>query len=366
MGEGRAKPPKGAGAVKIADLANRIVEDIRARQLGPGDPYLTAAETARQFRTSATTANKALQVLTRRRVLDRRQRSGAVVADPAAGGGGHPIRRVHILVPQKYVRTEGVLADGILIGLQGELPGARLQFDFLPAADDADAVRAVLAPAARARNLAGFVLVRSSLEAQRLVHASGLPAVVLGSLYPSVPDLCHVERDQRHLAALLTGHLLDRGARRVVVLLRDRVWPGDHPLLDGVLEALARARIDPAGFVLRCLSADLSAVRAEVREVLGASAVPAGLLCRSEPLADGAAAALDDLGLTGAARPPLAVTDVYRRDDAGCPYAHARWAVGVEEVGREIGRLLAAQAGPTRPPAARHVIPVELVVPPAP
>ena len=66
---------------RIVDLANQIEADIRRRRLSPGDAYITTAETARMLRASGTTAHKALQVLVKRGVIERKQRRGAVIAE---------------------------------------------------------------------------------------------------------------------------------------------------------------------------------------------------------------------------------------------------------------------------------------------
>ena len=59
---------------RVLRLADRIQEDIRQRALGPGDPYLTTIETARMLGVNNSVAGRALQLLAKRRVIERRQR----------------------------------------------------------------------------------------------------------------------------------------------------------------------------------------------------------------------------------------------------------------------------------------------------
>jgi hypothetical protein len=356
---------KSHGVVRFAQLAERIALDIKSRSLKPGDPYMTTAEIARQFRVSGTTANRALQLLTQRGVLDRRQRSGTFIADldgngPTVGG----IRRVHLLVQENYMRTEGLLADGLLLGMQGAMPGAQFQFNFLPGMDEAEFVGGLMTRALRSREPEGFVLFRTTIEAQRLVRSSGLPAVVYGSLHPSVEGLPQIDRDQRQAGALLAGYLLKQGVQRVAVLLRDRVSPGDHQLLDGALGVFQEAGLGLADVVIRCLPADAIAVEYAAREQLTESKRLTGFLCRSTPLAEGAAAAAKAIG--GRRQPLVCVADVYRKDDSDFPFAHVRSTLAPEEAGAEVGRVLLAQVGPKKPPCERRAIPVELVVPESP
>src|SRR5271163_2507531 len=126
---------------RIVDLADRILDDIRRKKLRPGDPYLSTAEIARLLRVSGTAANRALQLLGQRQVLERRQRRGTFIAAPATSSHGASLRRVHLVVHRDYLRTEGLLADGVVFGVQGELPQAEIQFNFLPESNEIDYVQ---------------------------------------------------------------------------------------------------------------------------------------------------------------------------------------------------------------------------------
>src|SRR3954462_3538876 len=102
---------------RIIQLADRIAEDIKQRQLKPGDPYQGTTETAEMLGVSTTAANRAMQVLVKRRLIERRQRKGTFVAVPGAPTAESPLRRVHLIVHENYLRTEGLLADGIIVGM---------------------------------------------------------------------------------------------------------------------------------------------------------------------------------------------------------------------------------------------------------
>ena len=69
----------------------------------------------------------AMQVLVKRRVIERRQRKGTFVAVPSGIASSSPVRRVHLIVHENYLRTEGLLADGIIVGMHDELPAAQMQ-----------------------------------------------------------------------------------------------------------------------------------------------------------------------------------------------------------------------------------------------
>ncbi|MGC3966858.1 MAG: GntR family transcriptional regulator [Pirellulales bacterium] len=347
-------------APKIVAVAQQIVDDIRRRKLGPGDPYLNTAETAQMLRVSGSTVNRALQLLAQRGVIRRRQRQGTLITGETMQAA---LRRVHIVIREDHLRTEGLWADGVLFGLQSALPGTDLQFNFRPQVDDADYVRRLIDDVLRARESAGFVLIRAGVTVQRLVAASGLPAVVSGTLQPSVTELPSVERDQRQIGVLLAEHLLETGCRRFLLLMRDRITAGDHVLLDGARQTLAAAGIKLDDVVLRCLPTDDDAIESEVRNHLASVGVRVGCLCRSEPLARGVATAAKSLKLPVKRRPAIAVADVARSADAPSEFACVETVVSPSEYGAELGRVLAACAAGTRPEPYRKIIPVRLHLP---
>src|SRR5262249_7805783 len=151
------------------------------------------------------------------------------------------------------LRTEGLLADGIIVGMHDELPAAQMQFNFVPSDNDAPQITELISEAMRSGQTEGFVLVRSSLQAQRLIAASGLPTVVHGSLHWSVPSMPWIDRDPRAGGKLMARHLIDQGFRRIAVLMRDRMFRGDHDLFDSIRQTCATARLDLNDVTLRCL-----------------------------------------------------------------------------------------------------------------
>jgi DNA-binding LacI/PurR family transcriptional regulator len=349
-----------SGPRQIIELADRIAEDIRLRELRPGDAYLNTAEVARVMQVNGTKANLALQLLARRKVLDRRQRKGTFIAHPPADPAEPALDRVHLLVQQDYLRTEGFLADGVVLGIQGVLPAVTLQFNFLPVENEGDYANRLIAEALRSARPEGFILARSSVQTQRLFQSSGLPTVVYGSLQASIQGMAQVERDQEQIGRLLARHLIAKKCRRVAVLLRDRVWAGDHHLLDAIQAELAAGGFGLDGLAIRCLPADAETVKASVRALLDRGPSPLGLVCRTEPMAQAAAAATAESKRPGKAKARVVVCDVYRKDSDGPAFPFIRTTLNPEEIGRELGLLLVQQARGTSVLPTRKLIPVTL------
>lgn len=347
----------------IVDLAERIQSDIKQRKLQPGDPYYTTSETARSFQVSGTTANRALQLLTQRRVLVRKQRAGTFIADPESNLAERPLRRVHLVVHQKYLEREGLLADGILIGLQRELPEAELEFNFLPHRDEEAYMEEIVNRALKSSETEGFVLQRAQVEVQRILQESGLATVVNGLLQPSITGLAHIDRDQGEIGRLLFQHLLEQNCQRVLIVFRDQVTAGDHCLLDAVQREMHGAGWGIDRLTVRCLPADDRAIQVSAQYVLEQSSVKLGILCRSEPAARAIATYLSEQKRIQKKQPKIVVADRFARATVPCPFPHIQAQLSPEEYGQEIARMLIQQVLGTQPETLFHDVPVELVSP---
>jgi DNA-binding LacI/PurR family transcriptional regulator len=267
---------------------------------------------------------------------------------------------VHLVVHENYLRTEGLLADGIIVGMHDELPAAQMQFNFVPVDGDGPQITELISEAMRSGQTEGFVLVRSSLQAQRLIAASGLPTVVHGSLHWSVPTMPWIDRDHRLGGALMARHLIDQGFRRIVVLMRDRMFRGDHDLVDAIRQTCAEAKLDLDALTLRCLPADPQAVSAAVTELL-MNDESLGVICRSEPLALGVEAAAKAMRISPGKKLGITISDVYRKGSDRSPrWPHLRPTLSPEQIGQHIGRMLAQQAVGKLTEDSHEIIPVYL------
>jgi hypothetical protein len=264
---GTASTMTTANGPRIIDVAERILADIRQRKLRPGDAYLGTAETAQQLGVSGSTVNRAFQLLAQRGVVERKQRVGTIIADLRPRRLGANLSRVHIVVRQDHLRAEGLWADGVLWGLQGALPGVSLQFNFRPVTDETEYVEQLIQEVLRTRQPAGLVLIRSTVITQRLVAASGLPAVVSGTLQPSIVDLPSIDRDQRQIGVLMAEYLLRSRCKKFLVFMRERLTAGDHAAIDGALATWAAAGVPLDAVQLRCLPSDEEAIAAAAEEL---------------------------------------------------------------------------------------------------
>jgi DNA-binding LacI/PurR family transcriptional regulator len=342
-----------------------MLADIQERRLTAGDAYLSAAEAAKKLRTSTTKANRALQLLERRRIINRSQRKGSFIAEPVNGTDLPGIRRVNLVVAQNYLKTERLLADGVVVGIQSALPKADLQFRFIADSEDPEAVERILAESSRSNEHEGFVLVRAPHAVQKAIIGSGLPTVIYGTAYPMMRRAATIDRDHSEIGRMLIDYLVEHGAQRVLMLLRPLMLYGDNLLLDGARRRLKALKIDNSELIVRCIPPDADVVREEVSHILQESDTRLGILCRSEPLADAASLATETgrKGKRAARIAGICVADVYPRGGEGPRWPCARILISPEQVGEHIGSLLQSQVSGNLPDPPCISIPVSLQEP---
>ena len=350
---------------RVLKLARRIEGDVCERKLKPGDRYLNTDETARMLGVSANAASKALQLLVKRNYLKRTQRLGTFVAPKAGDPEENPLGRVHLLTSDRQMAVEGVFESGTLLGLQSELPNTRIQFDAVTSDDEQRKLDELINEALRSRELQGFLLAASSLGMQRAVAASGLPGVVLGHRYPSISGIPFFDADQGQVGRLLAEYILGKGHRRIVLLLLEHLFPGDHCIINAIKRAADEAGLPPGGVQLQCLPSDHEVALDVVRRVLGEAEKRPGIIARSRLMADVAMEVVKARNLVPQQNVAIAASDhTLQRSRVEPPYPYIRWAISHAEHGAELGRMLRERASGRQ--VEDEVSPVALAMPRTP
>lgn len=347
---------------RVTELADQLLGDIATRQLRPGDRYLTTVAASKLLGVGNGAANRALQLLERRSVIRRQQRSGAFIYQLPDGTERPLLRRVHFLVHQKFLRTEGVGNDGLLIGMQEELPGVQVQISFLPPGDESPFVEELINDALKSSSVDGFVLARANFETQRMMAASGLPVVVFGGIYPGIGKLARLDRDMRAVGSILTEYLLEQGHRRIAYLNRQLVMPGDHETIDAVTAAMAAAGLPLNSLAMRCMPMDTQICKAEIEQLLQREQRPTGFICRAMRIAEAARSAIESVFPDEIDRFGITVCDYYLRENEEPAFVFPRPTGTMEDQGHHLARLLAKQAR-GNPEADEVLIPVSLEIP---
>ncbi len=351
-------------SINVKSLADLIEADIRHRGLRSGDPYLSASEAAKHFGVSTRAANSALQLLAQRRIVKRRQRLGSLVTlSYHQSLPDSQLDVVHLLVNESYLKKEGLLADGVVVGIQGVMPKADIQFNFMPQSDETEYVNATIHAALKSQRREGFVVVRSSIETQRAVGRSGLPSVVHGTTCPSVENVSSIDRDRQQDARLAANHFAAAGCKNLLLLMRDHVFPGDHLFFDSLRSEIRQLGIPGDAVIYRFMPSDELVVEREIQRLSDTIFKDrCGIYCHTPIMADGAVQVVHSLNLPEQRRPQILIGSYYKttKSPPTLPYLYPK--VSPQEIGRHIGILLIEQASARPTPRHEHY-PVELIMP---
>jgi len=269
----------------IVELADKIEEDIRSRGLRSGDAYIGQAETKRMLGVGTDAANRALQLLAQRGVLVRRQRKGTFVGNLDSKTEECPIRRVHIVVPEEFLKIEGFFADERILGIQGELPQAEIVVNFLPEINENQFVQDLVNEATGMRGVHAFVLASSTFTTQQIMASSGLPTVIGGSLYPSIAGLPCIDDDHQQAAKLTAEYLIGRGCRQFLLLIRQRTLPGEQVFIDALTQELGAQGVGCGDLFVRSLSSVADEIKGATAAALAGCHGKVGIVARTGPIA---------------------------------------------------------------------------------
>ncbi|MEA1950632.1 MAG: substrate-binding domain-containing protein [Planctomycetota bacterium] len=346
---------------KTLDLAGQIEADIRARNLKEGDRYYNTVEAAKMLGVDTGTVNRALQLLAKKNVIMRSQRKGTFIAAGPTAEDRPVLQQVHLMVGDSYPRMEGWFNHDVMLALQGELPGVRMQLHSVPSEDETDYIQKVTREALKSPFPEGFVLVRASLTMQRMMAASGLPVALFGHPYASLPELPFVDRDQKQIGRLLAQHVLEQGHRRIAIFMRQRVLRGDHLLMEGAREVAGEAELRADGFSIHCLHQDAVEIKDSVLSVIQDQKNLPGIIVRSPTMAEVILKTIRAAGMKPQKEVSVVVSDYF--GSAQPPFPHICTQNGTDDQATRLGRLIWRVAcGKTIDPHG-HLVPVRLEIP---
>lgn len=343
---------------RIMHLAEQLEADIRRRGLQSGDAYMNAAEVAGFLRISASTANRVLQILDRRGIVERAQKKGTFISNPDQEQPLHTIERIHMVTFQDSVKQSGLMTEPVIVGIQNSLPGSMIQFNFLPPLGNRDHLRRLLDEAQRSPDPVGVVLTRAPYHAQKMVEASGIPGVIHGYPQPTVTKLAWISIDYNAIGKLCADFVMRKKAKELIQLLPERpLLPGDYRLQRSVRHALAAAGYDSAAFRVCTLPVDEEAVHGWLREEIDGRKSRPIVICSPEFLTASPSDALKRLGLKRTQYEVLVIDD-HRMAVDTLPRISS--PISDFEVGVHIAELLQRQVrGETD--SLHEIFPVELI-----
>lgn len=347
----------------LSVLVERIENDIRARALRPGDRYLTAGDVGLMLGVSAATAHRAMNVLVNQNLLTREHGRGTFIGAGVGPQRTVSIRTVYIFIEEHQRDLTSVPLDSIVAAVRKELPSANVQFCFIPSSSGANFVQELVDVAQRAGHFAGAIPISCSREVYRYLASTGVPVVVLGSLYPDQWELTSVDVDYHTAGHLLAEYLASRGHKKAALFATGGGRPGDNAFYDGVVEALTTAGWAPNALTMRVFPQDFDAFHSQTRELLSHPRRPTAVICTSDRLVSSVAACAEELSLSV----PEDIELVFQSQSTPTArlsrYAYVKPMSSFQEVAGLLAEMLRKLTNRNLDAVQRVVLPVELHVP---
>lgn len=334
-------------------LAERLELDIKNRNLKPGEQFYTAMEASRFLGVSGATANRALQVLEKRQIISRSQRRGAIILAPPDTHNCQ-IDNVHFLIHDKYYRREGIGGDGILLGIQSELPTATVSHCFLTPENESQQIAKLIDRSFSENSRDAFIIVRSSYEAQKMIAESGLPALIYGSTYPGISGLSNIDRDHKEAVRLVVRYLQSRGRTCLAAFFSQNVLPGLHQVLDALHHTRSLL------MTMRFMPQEDECIEAEALNILTSPKSPEAILCHTMQYArciDRVRKKLNRSELD------IVLTSSYLKRGETTHFPHIELSMDPEAIGRHLASSLLRHVGGQE---VHGIVPVKLVLPESP
>lgn len=264
---------------RVHHLAHRLEEDIQRRGCQIGDEYITAEAAGQMLGVSRMTANRAMNVLARRKVLVRYRSRGTFIGSAAVLKPASGTKTVHFITFVDDASELHLPVGAMLAGLQTAIPQVSLQSHCMPLQGSLAYVQREVDAAQSDPSFGGFVLSLGTRQVQQYLAQSGLPTVVHGSVYAGI-SLPSVESDQDSVGRIMVRQALAAGHRRMVWVNRELWRRGDEVAFDGMMSEVHAAGLERGAITVRNTPVDPNAVSVAIQGWLDELEPPVALLCR--------------------------------------------------------------------------------------
>ncbi len=192
-------------------------------------------------------------------------------------------------------------------GIEAELAGVGLHMMLVN--DDGDVEKEIAAVASfAALRVAGVIVTPVSERIVRELTERGMPMVCADRRAGRrLTDV--VMSDNRAGGRTLTSHLIERGHRRIAIVLDEQRWSSGAGRLAGYYDALSEAGIEPDDAIVRLTHRDADAARDTTHELLRSHPDITAVVAINNVLAQGAFTALRTAGIRIGADVALAAFD---------------------------------------------------------
>ncbi len=342
---------------------DRLLLDMGARGLKPGEPYLTAERAAQLLGSSRATAHRAMAQLVNQQVLIARPGSGTFIGPKAPASSPITLVALHVLMPLDalgFSQCITVPLIQLLQSLSRHLGGVAIQFNTFPTEATLGYFRDTVAKPFREGQIATVIMVGCHWTIQEFLKDQGIKALVLGSMFSDRQFFPSIDKDSVQGAEILVHHLIKKGHRRFGVVASASGLAGVDFFTDAVGRSLAAHGIPADSLVLRYCNGDESVTGNRLRELLTGPLHPTALIADGGDLADQAASAATGLGLKVPGDIEIVFEGSLLQTDYPARYPHTAATLTHEELATEIYQRIRTLTA-SRDAFMPHFVPVHLV-----
>lgn len=264
---------------RVHHLAHRLEQDIQRRGCRVGDEYITAEAAGEMLGVSRMTANRAMNILARGKVLVRYRSRGTFIGPGVRSKREVSMKTVHFITFVDDASELHLPVGTMLAGLQTAIPQVSLQSHCMPLQGALACAQREVDAAQDDPSFGGFVLSLGTRQVQQYLAQSGLPTVVHGSVYASI-SLPNVESDQENVGRLMVQQALTAGHRRMAWINRELWRRGDEVAFDGMMDEVHSVGLERGAITVRNTPVDPNAISVAIQGWLDELEPPIALLCR--------------------------------------------------------------------------------------
>ncbi len=317
------RAPEEDPSAPLSPLAQRLEQDIQRRGLAPGDSYLTAAEAGKRFDVSPATANRALQLLQRKGLLERRPRRGTTIARDYRPTSESGARCLLVFLPEGRRVQQASVVQELTDVLLDRFESATIQICPIPEHQSAAVVRQTIRAAGQGFTVLGAVAISCPPAAYRAIADAGVPLTVFGNLPAGQGDLVAVGADYAAAGELLGNHLIERGHETLALLQVTHLRPGDDQFLNGVVEALSAKGLPPNALRVLFVDPDARQIEARITELLAEENAPTGFVLNGLAITEQVVDTLHRMGVDREGAIEVVFYDHRHPKLEGIPLVHA-------------------------------------------
>jgi DNA-binding LacI/PurR family transcriptional regulator len=342
-------------------LAQRLIRDIAARGLKPGDRLGTEVEMVAQHNLSRATVRHALAVLEQRGYISRRRAQGTFVGkavDPSAGAklGRGAALIVFSNEQASHVHDDFAFAKVLRMTVRA-LARQGFTVQMLTVGENPEEDEGNLDRLLQQGQIAGICAIGSCFEPYRRL-VPNIPSVASCTFVPLASPW--VGQDIRGVSFDLVRYLVDRGHRDIALVCSAAIDQSAFAVFaKGYREAFAAAGLQVNRDLLYHAYAN-EPLQDLLAEILQKSNRPTAVFAENWRVCQAAEAAADRLGL----RIPQDLSVVGYGLNAlqlTAPVAITSWVPSAEGIGHEIARLLAGFTDGSPVPTSPTFVPGKLV-----